>query len=227
VWGEGIDGHHEPSDLWASGGRLAYEKKSPIASERDEEARGLWRWLAARFEARRLVFVDESGFHTSMTRLYARAPRGERAYGKVPRNRGKNETLIASITLEGAMGTSMTIEGATDAAAFEAYVQHFLAPTLEKGQVVVLDGLGTHRTDKVRELIEHRGAELLFLPSYSPDLNPIEQAFSKIKNIVRKAGSRTREALIEAIAIAISALTLEDVSGWFAHCGYYPQDQYS
>jgi transposase len=117
--------------------------------------------------------------------------------------------------------------GATDAAAFEAYVEHFLGPTLEKGQVVVLDGLGAHRTDRVRELIEKRGADLLFLPSYSPDLNPIEEAFSKIKNIVRKAGERTREALVEAIAIAISALTLEDVAGWFAHCGYYPQDQYS
>ena len=173
------------------------------------------------------MFVDESGFHTSMTRLRARAPRGERAYGKVPRNRGKNETLIASITLEGVMGASMTMEGATDAKAFEAYVEHFLAPTLEKGQVVVLDGLGAHRTDKVREFIERRGAELLFLPPYSPDLNPIEEAFSKVKNIVRKAGARTREALVEAIAIAISALTLEDMAGWFAHCGYYSQDQYS
>lgn len=224
--GEGIRGHDEPRHL-APSGRLAAQKKSPIASERDEEARGLWRWLASRFDSRRLVFVDESGFHTSMTRLYARAPRGERAYGKVPRNRGKNETLIASITFGGAMGASMTVEGGTDAAAFEAYVEHFLAPTLREGQVVVLDGLGAHRTDKVRELIEERGAELLFLPSYSPDLNPIEEAFSKIKNIVRKAQARTREALVEAIALAISALTLEDVAGWFAHCGYYPQDQYS
>jgi transposase len=162
-----------------------------------------------------------------MTRLRARAPRGERAYGKVPRNRGKNTTLIASITLEGAMGASMTIEGATDALAFEAYVEHFLAPTLEEGQVVVLDGLGAHRTDKVRELIEQKGADLLFLPSYSPDLNPIEEGFSKIKNIVRKAQARTREALVEAIALAISALTLEDVMGWFAHSGYHPQDQCS
>jgi transposase len=162
-----------------------------------------------------------------MTRLRARAPRGERAYGKVPRNRGKNTTLIASITLEGGMGASMTIEGATDALAFEAYVEHFLAPTLEEGQVVVLDGLGAHRTDKVRELIEQKGADLLFLPSYSPDLNPIEEGFSKIKNIVRKAQARTREALVEAIALAISALTLEDVMGWFAHSGYHPQDQCS
>jgi transposase len=125
------------------------------------------------------------------------------------------------------MGASMTIEGATDAQAFEAYVEHFLAPTLEEGQVVVLDGLGAHRTDTVRELIEQKGADLLFVPSYSPDLNPIEEAFSKIKNIVRKAQARTREALVEAIALAISALTLEDVMGWFAHCGYHPQDQCS
>jgi hypothetical protein len=127
---------------------LAHQKKSPIASERDEEARGLWRWLATRFDARRLVFIDESGFHTSMTRLRARAPRGERAYGKVPRNRGKNTTLIASITFEGVMGEVMTIEGATDALAFEAYIEYFLAPTLKEGQVVVLDGLGAHRTER-------------------------------------------------------------------------------
>jgi hypothetical protein len=111
---------------------LAAQKKSQIASEREEEARGLWRWLASHFDARRLVFVDESGFHTSMRRLRARAPRGERAYGKVPRNRGKNTTLIASITLEGAMGESMAIEGATDALAFEAYVEHFLVPRPSK-----------------------------------------------------------------------------------------------
>jgi hypothetical protein len=99
---------------------MAAQKKSQIASERDEEVRGLWRWLASHFDARRLVFVDESGFHTSMTRLRARAPKGKRAYGKVPENRGKNTTLIAAITLEGAMGESMSVEGATDSYAFEA-----------------------------------------------------------------------------------------------------------
>jgi transposase len=164
--------------------------------------RGLWRWLASHFDARRLVFVDESGFNTSMTRLRARAPRGKRAYGKVPRNRGKNTTLIAAITLEGAMGESMTVEGATDAEAFEAYVEHFLAPSLCEGQLVVLDGLGAHGTEKVRELVQARGADLLFLPSYSPDLNPIEEAFSKIKALVRKVGARMREALVEAIGRA-------------------------
>ena len=161
-----------------------------------------------------------------MTRLRARAPRGKRAYGKVPRNRGKNTTLIAAITLEGAMGESMTTEGATDALAFEAYVEHFLAPSLREGQVVVLDGLGAHRTDKVRELIEARGADLVFLPSYSPDLNPIEEAFSKIKALVRsKVGVRVREALVEAIGRALAAVTPEDAAGWFAHAGYWPQDQ--
>ncbi len=169
--------------------------------------------------------MDESGFHTSMTRLRARAPKGERAYGKVPRNRGKNTTLIAAMTLQGAMGESMTIEGATDALAFEAYVEHFLAPTLKEGQVVVLDGLGAHRKQRVTELIEARGAQLLSLPSYSPDLNPIEEAFSKIKGIVRKVGAHTREALEEAIAVALWALTPEDAAGWFAHAGYWPQDQ--
>ena len=146
----------------------------------------------------------------------------------MPRNRGKNTTLIAAITLEGAMGESVAIEGATDAKAFKAYVEHFfLAPSLEEGQVVVLDGLGAHRTDRVRELVEERGADLVFLPSYySPDLNPIEEeAFSKIKTIVRKVGARTREALVEAIARALAAVTSEDVAGWFAHAGYEPQDQ--
>ena len=204
---------------------MAAQKKSLIAQEREEEARGLWRWLACRFDARRLVFVDESGFNTSMTRLRARAPRGKRAYGKVPRNRGKNTTLIAAITLEGAMGESMIVEGATDALAFEAYVEHFLAPELCEGQVVVLDGLGAHRTDRVTELVEARGADLVFLPSYSPDLNPIEEAFSKIKALVRKEGTRVREALVEAIGRALAAITPEDAAGWFDHAGYWPQDQ--
>jgi transposase len=204
---------------------MAAQKKSQIASERDEAVRGLWRWLASHFDARRLVFVDESGFNTSMTRLRARAPKGKRAYGKVPRNRGKNTTLMAAITLEGAMGESMAVEGATDALAFEAYVEHFLVPTLEKGQVVVLDGLGAHRTHRVRELIEARGADLVFLPSYSPDLNPIEEAFSKIKALVRKEGARVREALVEAIGRALAAVTPEDAAGWFAHAGYWTQDQ--
>ena len=114
----------------------------------------------------------------------------------------------------------MCIQGATDAKAFEHYIEHFLAPTLSEAG-------GTRRGPRGAHAQEDRGAELVYLPSYSLDLNPIEEAFSKIKNIVRKAQARTREALVEAIALAISALTLEEVAGWFAHCGYRPQDQYS
>ena len=124
------------------------------------------------------------------------------------------------------MAESMVVEGATDAAAFEVYVEHFLAPSLSEGQVVVMDNLGAHRPKRIRDLVEHRGAELVFLPSYSADLNPIEQAFSKIKNILRKVGARTHEALIEAISEALSAITLGDVVGWFDHCGYQVEVQY-
>jgi transposase len=204
---------------------VAAQKKSPIASERDEGTRALWRWLVSRFDVRRLVFVDESGTHISMDRLRSRAPRGLRAYGRVPKNRGKNLTLIASMSLLG-MGESMCVEGATDARAFEVYIEHFLAPTLRKGQVVVMDNLGAHRPKRIRELIEARGAELVFLPSYSPDLNPIEQAFSKIKNILRKLGGRTHEALLEAMEEALSKVTPADAAGWFEHCGYQVEVRY-
>ena len=206
---------------------MASEKKSKVASERDEGARALWRWLVSRFDVRlaSLVFVDESGMHTSMDRLRSRAPKGERAYGRVPRNRGKNTTLIASMSLSG-MGETMCIQGATDAQAFEVYIEHFLAPTLSEGQVVVLDGLGAHRPQRIRELIEERGAELVYLPSYSPDLNPIEEAFSKIKNILRKLGARTHEALLEAMEEALSKVTPWEAAGWFDHCGYEVEVQY-
>ncbi len=160
-----------------------------------------------------------------MRRLYARAPRGERAYASVPRHRGKNTTLIASMTLEGAMGEAMAFEGSTKAFVFEAYVERFLAPTLRAGQIVVMDNLSAHKTDRVRQLIEARGADLWFLPAYSPDLNPIEEAFSKIKALVRKEGARVREALVEAIGRALAAVTTEDAAGWFTHAGYWPQAQ--
>ena len=169
--------------------------------------------------------MDESGTHVSMDRLRSRAPRGVRAYRRVPKNRGKNVTLIASMSLHG-IGESRCVEGATDAAAFEAYVEHFLAPSLCEGQLVVMDNLGAHRPKRIRELIEARGAELVFLPSYSPDLNPIEQVFSKIKNILRKLGARTHEALLEAMEEALSKVTPADAAGWFEHCGYQVEVQY-
>jgi transposase len=154
-----------------------------------------------------------------MTRLRARAPRGERAYGRVPRNRGRNTTLIASMTHEG-MGPCLAVEGATTKAVFEAYVERVLAPSLSPGQVVVLDNLGAHKGERVRELVEARGCSLLFLPPYSPDFSPIEEAFSKLKALLRKAAARTRGLLVEAIGWALWSVTPEDAMGYFGHCGY-------
>lgn len=154
-----------------------------------------------------------------MTRRYGRAPRGQRAYGSVPRNRGKNTTLLASMSLEG-MGAAMTVEGSTTQKVFEAYVERFLAPTLKPGQVVILDNLGAHKSEKVKQLIESRAASVIFLPAYSPDFNPIEEAFSKIKGLLRKAEARSRERLMGAIGGAISAVTPRDAKGFFEHRGY-------
>ena len=199
---------------------MAAQKKSLVAQERDEEARSAFRERVEVVNPGRFVLVDECGTHTSMARLRARAPKGRRAYGRVPRNRGKNTTLIASMTLEGGMGEAMAIVGGTDAAVFEGYVERFLAPSLGAGQIVVMDNLSAHKPGRVSELIESRGAELWYLPSYSPDLNPIEEAFAKVKGLLRKAGARTREALLEAMGEALSAVTPEDAAGWFGHCGY-------
>lgn len=167
----------------------------------------------------RLVFVDECSTNIALSRLYARAPRGERAFGKAPRNWGKNLTLICSMSTEG-IGAAMSVEGATDGAAFETYVEHFLAPTLKAGQVVVMDNLQVHKSLRVKELIEEAGAEVLFLPPYSPDFSPIEEAFSKVKGILRRIGARTREALMEATGQALDAVSRRDALGWFGHCGY-------
>ncbi len=175
--------------------------------------------VAEHIDAGRLVFVDEMGTNTSLSPLYAWASKGERAYSSVPRNRGKNTTLLSSMSVEG-MGPSLAVEGATDREVFETYVERVLAPGLRRGQLVVMDNLTAHKGERVRELIEEQGCKLLYLPPYSPDLNPIEEAFSKVKRILRKAESRTREALDEAIGVAISAVTAKDAHGFFEHCGY-------
>ncbi len=176
--------------------------------------------LTAQIDPKRLVFVDEMGTNTSLSVLRAWSPRGQRAYCSVPRNRGSNTTLISSMTTMEGMGPSLAVEGATTRAVFEGYVEWGLSPTLCPGQVVVMDNLTAHKGERVRELIEERGCELLYLPPYSPDLNPIEEAFSKIKAFIRKAEARSREALIEAIGAAIWAVTARDARGFFEHCGY-------
>ncbi len=118
------------------------------------------------------------------------------------------------------MGPSLTVEGTTTSVVFEAYVEQVLAPTLRRGQVVVMDNLSAHKGERIKELIEGRGCQLLYLPSYSPDFNPIEEAFSKIKGLVRKAEARTKEALVEAIGSALCAVTSTDARNFFEHCGY-------
>jgi transposase len=170
-------------------------------------------------DAERLVFVDESSTNVALTPRYARAPKGERAHGKAPRNWGKNVTLISSITLEG-MGASMSIEGSSDTDSFGLYMRNVLAPRLEAGQIVLMDNLSVHTSGWVRELIEERGCQLWLLPSYSPDMNAIEEAFSKVKTLLRKAKARTLEALFEATAQALDALSAGDARGYFEHCGY-------
>ncbi len=175
--------------------------------------------VAGRVESRRFVFVDECSANTSLTPLYAWSRRGERARWCVPRNWGANVTLLSSMTQEG-MGPSLAVEGPTTREVFEAYLEQVLGPTLSPGQVVVMDNLSAHKGEKVRELIEERGCELMYLPPYSPDFNPIEEAFAKIKGILRKAEARSREALIEAIAQAISVVSARDARGFFEHCGY-------
>jgi len=154
-----------------------------------------------------------------LTRLYGWAPHDRRATGTVPRNHGKNVTLVAALAPEG-LQVPWLIEGAMDTPTFEWYISEQLAPTLRPGQVVVVDNLSAHQAASIRQSLEARGCSLLFLPPYSPDFTPIEQAFSKLKAILRGLGARTREALEEAVRLAIETITHDDAVAWFAHAGY-------
>jgi transposase len=196
------------------------KKRSLGAAERDEFLRAAWRALVADgIDARRLVFVDEMGSNTTLRPLCAWSRKGKRAFGSAPRNWGKNVTLLASITREG-LGPCLAVEGSTTREVFEAYLERALAPTLRPGRVVVMDNLSAHKGGRVSEIVEARGCELLYLPPYSPDFDPIEQAFSKIKGLLRRAEARTRESLIEALGPALSAVSARDARGFFRHCGY-------
>ena len=148
--------------------------------------RAAWRVMVVGVvDPTKLVFVDEYGTHTSLAPVYGYCPKGQRLRLSVARNRGKNTTLLASMSLQG-MGPSLAVEGSTTAEVFEAYLEQVLLPELQEGQVVLMDSLPAHKPGRVRELIEQRGLELLYLPSYSPDYNPIEEAFSKMKEMVRR-----------------------------------------
>lgn len=166
-----------------------------------------------------LVVVDESSTNIHLTPRMARAPRGQRAYGSVPRNTPPNTTLIAALTTEG-IGPALVLEGGVDTPAFLVYVEQILAPTLRPGQIGVLDNLSVHKTPQVRAAITARGCQLWFLPTYSPDLSPIELAFAKVKEALRRAKARTRAALEDAIASALDTITAIDARAFFKHCGY-------
>lgn len=189
------------------------------SSERDERRRGAFREYVRSIVADRFVFVDECSTNISLSPIFARAPKGERAFGKAPRNWGKNVSLVCAIDA-GGVKPSMSVEGAVDGKAFEIYVEHFLAPTLKPGQIVVMDNLSVHKSRRIERLVEEAGCTLLFLPPYSPDLNPIEEAFSKVKGTLRKAGARTREALVEATGRALDTITRQDIRSFYADCGY-------
>lgn len=182
-------------------------------------ARRDWRQQQAGWDPAKLIFLDESGAKTNMTRLCGRAPKGERVVASTPHGRWQTTTMMAALRLDGRTAC-MTLEGATDTESFRAYVEVVLLPTLEPGDVVVMDNLSPHKSDPTLALIAQAGAQVLFLPAYSPDLNPIEKMWSKIKALLRTAEARTPTELIKAIGQALAKVTPQDALGWFASCGY-------
>jgi len=203
---------------------LATKKKSVHAAERDtERVRAL---RAAFVEAlqtedfTRFKFVDETSTNLTYCRRYARAEGGQRAYQAAPLHGGPNVTLVAALTPNG-LQAAMTVSGAVNGDVFAAYLDQVLGPTLVPGDVVVLDNLPAHKVAGLAELVEARGARLLYLPPYSPDFNPIELAFSKLKTWLRTAQARTREALEAVIQTATDWITERDAKNWFDHCGYH------
>ena len=165
------------------------------------------------------MFLDESGTTTAMTRRYGRAPRGERVDAAVPHGHWKVLTLTAAVRLDG-VGGCLVLDGTTDAMVFETYVERVLAPTLRPGDVVIMDNLGSHKQPPPIAAIEAAGATARFLPPYSPDLNPIEKMFSKVKESLRAAAARTVDGLVDAIGTALRSVTNRDILGWFGSCGY-------
>ncbi|TVQ64296.1 MAG: IS630 family transposase [Phycisphaerales bacterium] len=202
---------------------LTYKKKTIHAAERDRpdvaERRAEWKSEQPELDAGRLIFIDETWAKTNMTRLRGRAKRGERLIDKTPHGHWKTSTLIAALGIEG-VRCSTVVDGAVNADIFEAFVEQVLVPELRPGDLVVMDNLSSHKRARTRELIEAAGAELLFLPPYSPDLNPIEMVFSKIKQLLRSLACRTRDALWRAMQSILDQVTPNDAINCFKHCGY-------
>ena len=186
-----------------------------------KEHREQWQADQPTWDLSKLVFLDESGAKTNMTRLRGRAKGGQRVIDDAPCGHWCTTTMISSIRYD-ASTACMAIDGATTGEVFRAYVQHVLLPTLEPGNIVVMDNLSAHKDAEALDLIRSVGAEVRFLPPYSPDLNPIEKMWSKLKEFLRTAKARTQEALFNAIAAALRTVTPQDAEGWFTSCGYTP-----
>ena len=184
-----------------------------------QEARRLWEGAIAEVCHSRLLFIDESCAKTNMTRYYARAPRGERVNDHVPCARWETTTMIAAVGRNGPQAP-WVLEGALDGAAFEVWVREVLAPTLVSGDIVVMDNLSVHKNTQARELILATGAIVWDLPAYSPDLNPIEKMWSKVKTALRRSKPRDTKALLLAIGDALAQVSLQDIQNWFDSCGY-------
>ena len=202
------------------------KKKSRRAAEQDrpelKAERAAWREEFAADDPARLVFVDETGASTAMDRTYGRASSGVRVDGPVPHGHWKVVTLTAAVRLGGVPEPAcLAFDGATDTAAFETYVERCLAPALRPGDIVVMDNLACHKTAEVARLIEAAGARVRYLPAYSPDLNPIERLFSKLKAWLRTAKARTVDGVIHAMGNALRAIRPGDILGWFGHSGYH------
>jgi transposase len=170
-------------------------------------------------DPQRLVFLDETWAKTNMTRLRGRAPRGQRLVEKVPHGHWKTTTLIAALDHRG-IRCSTTIDGPINADVFDAFIEQVLTPTLRRGDLVIMDNLSSHKSRRARELIEAAGAEAVFLPPYSPDLNPIELAFSKIKQRLRSLSCRSVERLWSTMQSVLDGVTTRDATAFFRHCGY-------
>jgi transposase len=198
---------------------VAAQKKSLIARERDEAARAAWRGQMAAVASTDLLFVDETSTPITLTPLRARAPRGQRAVGRIPRGKRPHIAWLATLTAMG-MGESLVVDGPVDGRVFAAFVERVLVPSLRPGQLVVLDNLSVHKSARARELIEDAGCQLVFLPSYSPDLNPIEHAFAKAKQALRRLEPRTWESVVAAIGQVVDTVTAADAQAFFTAAGF-------
>jgi transposase len=201
----------------------ATKKKSLHASEQDtaagQLARSIWRHETSRIDPSKLIFLDESGVTTEMTRRYGRAFDGERVGEGTPGGHWRTLTVLGAVRQSGWIAT-MTIESPTDGDVFLAYLEQVLCPQLQPGDVVVMDNLAAHKVDGVRDLIQRAGAELRYLPPYSPDFNPIEKCWSKVKQLLRGAKARYLFSLEQAVTQAVAALTPQNTQDCFRHCGY-------